>query len=205
MAYDFVRGNSQSFNATISFITQPLTVALWIRRTGGSTLKPVNLSLNGGNEEHSTASDSSRFYAGNTNAAGAGSSGQITISGTDVWVQGAAVYTSQRARPWANGSQGGLSGGDRLVSNFDRLWIGRSDVNFPEPMSGQLAEIAVWSVELNSAEMNSLAKGFRPTRIRPQSLVYYVPLIRNVVELKAALTFTTSASSPTVFAHPRVY
>jgi hypothetical protein len=43
-------------------------------------------------------------------------------------------------------------------------------------LSGAVAEAAIWSAALSQAEANSLARGFLPVQIRPESLVAYWPL-----------------------------
>lgn len=69
---------------------------------------------------------------------------------------------------------------------------------------GRICEVAFWSVALNADEAGSLSKGFKPTRIRPQSLVFYAPLVRNLQDVKGGLTLTNN-NSATVADHPRVY
>lgn len=69
---------------------------------------------------------------------------------------------------------------------------------------GAGAEAAIWSVALTAAEIASLAKGFSPRRIRPQSLVFYAPLIRNLQDVRRGLALTP-VNGPTVVAHPRCY
>jgi len=71
-------------------------------------------------------------------------------------------------------------------------------------LSGQIAEAAVWSAALTAAEIASLSKGFSPRRIRPQSIVFYAPLIRNLQDLRGALSITNN-NTATVAVHPRVY
>lgn len=70
--------------------------------------------------------------------------------------------------------------------------------------TGLLAECAVWSVALTDGEIASLAKGFSPRRIRPKSLVFYAPLIRDLQDTKGGLALTNN-NSATVANHPRVY
>lgn len=70
--------------------------------------------------------------------------------------------------------------------------------------SSDIANVSIWSAALTDAEITSLAKGFKPTRIRPQSLVFYAPLLRNLQDLRAGLALTPQ-NSPTVADHPRVY
>jgi hypothetical protein len=69
---------------------------------------------------------------------------------------------------------------------------------------GDIAEVALWSTDLTDLEVESYLIGFSPRRIRPQSLVFYAPMIRNLQDLRGALTITNNKSA-TVAAHPRVY
>lgn len=70
---------------------------------------------------------------------------------------------------------------------------------------GALCQAAIWDVELNASEHASLARGFSPRRVRPQSLRYYVPLCRAVQDLRGNVVIT-QAGSPTVSAQvPRLY
>lgn len=66
------------------------------------------------------------------------------------------------------------------------------------------AEVAVWSAPLTADEAVSYAKGFKPSRIRPQSLVFYAPLVRAVQDVRKGITLTP-VNSPTVADHPRRY
>lgn len=69
---------------------------------------------------------------------------------------------------------------------------------------GQLSECAIWSVVLTAAEITSLFKGFKPYRIRPQSLVFYAPLVRDLIDARGGLALTNN-NTATVADHPRVY
>lgn len=86
-------------------------------------------------------------------------------------------------------------------SGLDILNIGRpaagSEIAF-------VAEAAIWNVVLTDAEIASLDKGFKPYRVRPQSLVFYAPLVRVVQDVRNGITLTPT-NSPTVADHPRVY
>jgi hypothetical protein len=53
-------------------------------------------------------------------------------------------------------------------------------------------------------EIASLAAGMTCDKVRPQSLVFYAPLVRNLQDVKGGLTITNN-NSATVAAHPRVY
>ena len=65
-----------------------------------------------------------------------------------------------------------------------------------------IAEFAVWDAILTADEFAMLgADGFSPLLIRPQSLVEYVPLVRDNVSRKLSIgTLTGAAAQP----HPRI-
>ena len=68
---------------------------------------------------------------------------------------------------------------------------------------GDFAEIGMWQATLTADEVASLADGMTCDRVRPQSLVYYSPLIRDICDLARGMTLTNT--STTVANHPRVY
>lgn len=80
-------------------------------------------------------------------------------------------------------------------------WASSAASNF---LTGKIAMAAFWRAGLDDSEVASLGKGFSPRRVRPQDLVFYAPLVRNVFNwIQAPLTFTDSGS--TVSDHPRCY
>lgn len=70
-------------------------------------------------------------------------------------------------------------------------------------MNGSIAEPAIWNVALTDAEIASLAAGFTPDQIRPQSLQFYAPLVRDLVDARGGRTIT-NVNSATVATHPRI-
>lgn len=72
------------------------------------------------------------------------------------------------------------------------------------PFNGDLAEVAIWNIALSDDDVASLSRGFKPYRIRPQSLVYYTPLVRDLNEIKSSLAITNIGSVGAAD-HPRVY
>jgi hypothetical protein len=71
-------------------------------------------------------------------------------------------------------------------------------------MTGDIADVGVWSVALTADEIKSLAAGMTCDKVRPQSLVFYAPLVRDLVDVKGGLTITNN-NTATVANHPRVY
>lgn len=74
-------------------------------------------------------------------------------------------------------------------------------------LTGSAACAALWTVALTADECRSLHAGFSPRRVRPQSLLVYGPLIRNLNAWvnnnpTAGNNFSTSATAGN---HPRSY
>lgn len=121
------------------------------------------------------------------------------------WFSSAGVFASTNNRKaYLNGGSVGTNTDEQTTKGIDKLRIGAWRKLGEHPNYGRIAEVALWSVALTDAEVASLAKGFKPTRIRPQSLVFYAPLLRNLQDLRQRLALT-AVNSPTVATHPRVY
>ena len=71
-------------------------------------------------------------------------------------------------------------------------------------LTGRIAEVGIWNAALTAAEVASLADGMTCDKVRPQSLVFYAPLVRDLIDVKGGLTITNN-NTATVAAHPRVY
>lgn len=69
---------------------------------------------------------------------------------------------------------------------------------------GQIAEVAIWNAPLEDSEVSSLSDGMSAYLIRPQSLVLYSPLIRDIRDLRQARSFSF-VGSPPVSDHTRIY
>ena len=96
--------------------------------------------------------------------------------------------------------------------NGQALRLGLHQDAFWSPFVGDIAEVAIWDVELDANEFAALHKGFTPDRIRPSSLVSYWPLIgKAATELDivggrgGTVTGTTAAAHPRVIQSPRMY
>ena len=107
-----------------------------------------------------------------------------------------------------------LDGGNKVTegvlsrifnAGIDRTLIGRRlRTNVASaPLTGRIAECAIWNVALSDDEVASLGEGYRADLIRPESLVLYAPLIREVIDTVGANTLTTVGGTPTVIEHPR--
>jgi len=91
-----------------------------------------------------------------------------------------------------------------LASAATNFQIGNSTGDSTETFVGQIAEVGIWDVALTAAEIASLGKGITCDRVRPQSLKFYAPLIRNLQDVRGGVTITNNGGA-TVANHPRVY
>ncbi|MDX8521303.1 LamG domain-containing protein [Mesorhizobium dulcispinae] len=108
-----------------------------------------------------------------------------------------------------------VDGAQEASGNSSALWnkvgnnlpivLGDSLDTFWPSYVGEIAEIGHWAdasnSQLDAAEIAALAKAFSPMLIRPASLFFYAPIVRETRELKAGLTATVTGGA--VSDHPR--
>lgn len=205
MAY-VLNGTSQYLSvASAPATAAPITIVAFARPTSGAA-DCVLMQIG-------QASTNNRFvlYISSGRASGAqinDASSSTARATTDTTANGAwrhcgAVFTSALIEPFHNGASGGTLIHSRVPSGVDRLAIGARTTN-DLFVPGEVAEAAIWTAALTVAEMESLAAGFKPFRVRPQSLVFYAPLIRAAQDLRGGLALTEN-NGPTVANNPRVY
>jgi hypothetical protein len=126
----------------------------------------------------------------------------------DVWQSVQLVRPSVSSRTlYTNAGNAATNTTTQTTSTFNRfaigaLWTAASGTLYF--YQGQIAEVAVWNADLTVDELVALNKGFKPYRIRPQSLIAYAPLVRTLFDVVSPRTITNN-NSATVADHPRVY
>jgi hypothetical protein len=120
------------------------------------------------------------------------------------WVRAAGVHGSVASRvAHASGSAGSVETTSVSGVSMTELSVACLSETDGGYSTATIAAAAGWSAALNDSEIASLNAGFSPRRIRPQSLEFYIPLVREVTEWRKGSTFTTSGG--TVADHPRMY
>ena len=113
--------------------------------------------------------------------AGAGRVDAVSGSGVTVntWHHVAGVTSASTSRfAYIDGVAGAENTNNRAPAGTDRVALGRSMTSSPSrPHSGRIADAAIWSVALSTAEVALLAGGQSPALIQPASLVNYWRLI----------------------------
>ncbi len=214
MAYDFNGSNKYLSTASAPASGSPTTMACWFQRQSlGANQAVVSFGDIAGTHRNQLNCRIGSSPAFAIEAIAIGASGTVratTGSATTLaqWDHACAVYNSSTSRfaylngvaspeDTANcGSQNAATGlqiAARVASN--------SAANHSDSL---IAEVGIWSAALTAAEIASLAKGMTCDKVRPQSLVFYAPLVRDLIDAKGGLTITNN-NSATVANHPRVY
>lgn len=205
MAYAFVAGSSQSITGPIPNEALPVTIVAWFNRSTSTGTRPLVTLMNSGAETFQTlVTTGGSGLRAQTISNGSGVNATAGGWSQNVWSHGAGKFTSTTSRTVVVGGSATATNTSSRTATFDALRIATFGNISPFYLSGRLSEVAVWNADLTSDEIISLAKGFKAYRIRPQSLLYYVPLVREIQELRSGITLTAN-NSPTLFAHPRVY
>ena len=211
MAYSFSSGSSQYLTTTSTPISSgPFTICAFgtINTTG--TVKTL-VSIESGNSNILYQ----LFVNGNQNLVFdiVGSSGSATVafsppvSFTQTYFHACAVVNSANSRLlYLNGLPSATNTTNVGTTAVNRINIGSRYYggSLGAYQNGQIAEVGIWNAALTAAEIASLAKGMTCDKIRPQSLVFYAPLVRDLNDQKGGLVITNN-NAATVATHPRVY
>lgn len=210
MARNFTAASSQSLEVASSPVSgPPFTVAAWARPTGTGASAYVAVGELGGTHRYMLQQG---FGGGNNVAASVTNTG-FTFGATttaavtaNVWHHGCAVFASNNSRTaYINGGNSATNTDTLNLNTPTSVVIGaRYNTTLGFYFGGDLAEVGIWNVALTAAEVASLAKGMTCDKIRPQNLVFYAPLVRNLQDIKGGLTITNN-NAATVANHPRVY
>jgi hypothetical protein len=166
---------------------------------------PVAVGVNAGTDRHT-------FLIGATGVFGCTAlpSGNNASSGTltaNTWWHGCGVWASNTSRTaYLNGVAGSTATNAYTgAGGWNTITVGgRWATTFGGYFNGIIAEVGIWNAALTAAEIASLADGMTCDKVRPQSLVFYAPLCRDLIDVKGGLTITNN-NTATVANHPRVY
>jgi hypothetical protein len=215
MAYNF-NGTNQFLNtpAGVKIVNgMPLTMACWFYPVATTqfyslmciTSDFVNFS-NGGYILYALGTAAGDPVAVGTDPVGNTETKSTSGFSAATWSHACGVFTSSTSRTvYLNGENSATNTVSYTPSSASAdLRLARFTNSFSVYLEGRIAEAAVWNAALTAAEVASLAKGMTCNLVRPQSLVFYSPLLRNLQDVKGGLTITNN-NTATVTNHPRVY
>jgi hypothetical protein len=212
MAYGFVSSSSQSLTmaapAGIGF-GEPLTMACWFY-TPSAAVAQTLISIGPPDNENlgyliRTGTTAKVLASKNNNTAPV-----TTLSLTaNAWNHAAAVFVSNASRTvYLNNTSvfSGATVANATGTAFTSMSIGRRHVvgTTPQYCNGRITEVGIWTAALTAEEILSLSQGASPALVRPHSLAFYAPLIRDLQDLRGGLAITNN-NGATVVDHPRIY
>jgi len=221
MAYSFTAGNLKYLRVADTAaldITGSITLSVFVKSSGSFATnrgviakyenfpspnqRSYNIFITNTGLPNFVISSDGTFQSGNLIA------GTNSI-GTN-WIHLCATFNpSTRQELFVNGTSEAVKTSSVAASIFSGsapLWIGgQTEITTNNMWDGLIAECAVYNAALTAAEVASLAKGMTCDKVRPQSLVFYAPLVRNLIDQKSGLTITNNNNGATVANHPRVY
>lgn len=211
MAYTFNGSNQRITIASTPITVAPLTIACWYNTTDNANTQGfVNVCNSTGNQGFRLQIRGN--IAGDpVSAQTIGSSNGLAYTtaaySINTWQHACGVFTSTTSRTaYLNGGNAGTNTTACTVTGADRIIIGMnlSSSAATNLMNGQLAEIGIWNIALATDDIIALADGVSPSLVRSNSLVFYAPLLRELIDLRDPRIFT-NVNAATVSAHPRIY
>ena len=208
----FTAASNHSIESTVTAFDVPFSVSVWINPTSLINIMTA-FAANGSG----TGTGKLRHYMTVTDVGGGdmrmrivsqAGGDPIAISSNNVvtgsWQHVAGVWASSTSRSIYLQNVKVTNSVSASVASSGYIDIGNLlPVDLARPWDGAIAEVAVWSVALTDTEVASLSKGISPRKIRPQSLVFYSPLTRNVQDIRGAAILTDTGT--TAADHPRIY
>lgn len=209
MAFAFNGSNQYLSTASAPATAAPLTIACWARpsATGTTAYVAINNTTTGDRFQialnvSSSAVAAQTVVGGSTQSATVGA-----VPSVNNWLHAAGVFSASNNRvAYLDGVAGTANTASSTPSGINSLYVGarNNGAGIGLYFNGQIAEVGVWNVALTAAEIGSLADGMTCDKVRPDSLVYYSPLVRDLIDYSGGLTITNN-NTATVAVHPRVY
>jgi hypothetical protein len=186
-----------------------MTIAAWFNRKSSGTnhfIAAVDTSSGTGFNGLLLLSDTR--VGATSNSAGTFAFAQTsTTYSLNAWNHGAAVFASSSSRTaYLNAGGSSTNTTAIAVSGVNNTTIGAryASGSLGAYADALIAEVGIWNAALTADEVASLADGMTCDKVRPQSLVAYFPLIRDLTEIRSGLAVTNN-NTATVANHPRVY
>ena len=210
MAYELNGSNQRLSVASAPVTAAPLTLACWFRAN--------NLTSTGGLITLTTSANDINYFTLYASGGVAGDPVQL-LDGTpnfpatsttagfsaNTWHHACGVQSSTTSRTvYLDAGSSATNTSSVTAAGLNQLTIGGFKSAAGNFFSGLIAEVGIWNVSLTQQEIASLAAGYTCDKVRPQGLVFYAPLVRNLQDVKGGLTITNN-NSATVANHPRVY
>jgi hypothetical protein len=169
-------------NSAVPVSAPPFTISAWVRNTGSFANFPFIVTLytaSSTNNRHSLfVYNTGAIGAATRDAATTGDSITTALIADSNWHHAAGIWTSSSSRSsFLDGTSKNTDTTAITPSTPNRFSVGAWNAGANDGITGNIQEVAVWSVALDDNEIANLATGLCALRVRPQSLVVYLPVI----------------------------
>lgn len=204
MAYNFNGSNQYLTTASAPATVYPVTLScLALSDTANGQPISINNTSNNARLAIQRITTNWRFLDIGTNTVSF-DLGSVN-NGQQYQVAGVFISGTNRVGYFDGGNKTTNTADSSSGQNYNAVGVGaRFSSTWGSFFDGRVAEVGIWDVDLTDDEIASLGKGFKPYRIRPQNLVFYAPLVRNIQDTKRGVAITNN-NTATVAVHPRVY
>lgn len=209
MAYNFNGSTQYLRTSSTPVFDVPVTLAAWYyRRVSGGTHVILCIGdSNNPDRRYNITSQTVGCLALHNDGFNGGNSSTGT-SQVGAWQHCCGVFSSTVSRvAYFNGIAGPINTStmNLSMSSLNIIGVGaRIGTAVQNYSNGLIAEVGIWNAALTQAEVVSLARGMTCNKVRPQNLVFYAPLIRDLQDVKGGLSITNN-NGATVANHPRIY
>jgi hypothetical protein len=208
VAAGFLKASSEGLtNASAPLTAAPMTMGCWMNVTN-SEENTLIMEVH----DASAADQSFQIIATIANAilwrARNSSSATATATGTfsdNTWhhVVGIEYNTSDRVAMLDGNNASTHNTTSKVPTGIDETNLGtRGGTNDDWFLNGYLAELGMWNIALSDGDVTQLALGVSPMMVRPDALVFYLPLVGlDYYDRVGGLTMTANGT-PDKIAHP---
>ncbi len=207
MAIEFDGSGSEYLSASSLIATPPISVSAWFRVSSTLNLAQRVFAMHGsGPQMHECRLNASSFtisaISQNVNSSTATTANTWN---TNAWHHGLWTLGGTQRTATLDGGTTAVNTETRVPSLDTTVVAGPS-----QPLSGSVAELAVWNVDLHaltdSAKIKrALAKGFTPTAVHPANLIAWIRFINGDLQDVIGNFTWTVLGAPSSAAHPRIW
>lgn len=211
-------GSTQALSRSVTCIadaTAAFTMGCWFNTSSYKSAGIFQLGLAAGAKYVNLLEDSTgyTFCEARTDGTYSDSTLNTTSLVVGTWYYGLVIWApavpTNHFYCYCNGSTDvqAFDGNDNITGAFaQNILAQQNDGGTIVWFAGTIAFPAVWNVALTTTEIDSLATGINPRKIRPQSLVSYsrLPGVSPEPDMMSSATWSLVAT-PTVGVNPRIY
>lgn len=210
------------YDSGVTGSAYPVTISCWCYCTNGivaSGTPGMNIaavSSTDKNTVHSvqfvtaTTNSNTRVRCSSVVNNGSPASAQVALGNlANKWIFAAGVFrnaTSTNSRSAYCNNLRSNNNTARSPTNINDLVAGATCANAAvRHFEGYIAELGVWNASLNDSDIAALYAGAKPTSVKPDNLVHYVPFIQTANDVVAGIPPQVQQGLTAASDHPRRY